>query len=59
MQTLTYFMLILAKYARILLFQFVFTKYVFGFRNYDGLIFVVFDVIFQNIIMCKYDKIRF
>ena len=28
------------KYARILLFQFVFTKYVFGFRNYDGLIFV-------------------
>ena len=47
------------KYARILLFQFVFTKYVFGFRNYDGLIFVVFDVIFQNVIMRKYDKIRF
>ena len=45
-------------YARILLFQFVFTKYVFGFRNYDGLIFVVFDVIFQNVIMRKYDKIR-
>ena len=47
------------KYARILLFQFVFTKYVFGFRKYDGLIFVVFDVIFQNVIMRKYDKIRF
>ena len=47
------------KYARILLFQFIFTKYVFGFRNYDGLIFVVFDVIFQNVIMRKYDKIRF
>ena len=40
-----------SKYARILLFQFVFTKYVFGFRNYEGLIFVVFDVIFQNVIM--------
>ena len=25
------------KYARILLLQFVFTKYVFGFRKYDGL----------------------
>ena len=49
----------MAKYARILLFQFVFNKYVFGFRNYDGLIFVVFDVIFQNVIMRKYDKIRF
>ena len=47
------------KYARILLFQFVFTKYVFSFRNYVGLIFVVFDVIFQNVIMSKYDKIRF
>ena len=42
------------KYAHILLFQFVFTKYVFGFRNYDGLIFVVFDIIFQNVIMHKY-----
>ena len=48
-----------SKYARILLFQFVFTKYVIGFRNYDGFIFVVFDVIFQNVIMRKYDKIRF
>ena len=48
-----------SKYARILLFQLVFTKYVSGFRNYYGLIFVVFDVIFQNVIMCKYDKIRF
>ena len=51
--------ILLGKYARILLFQFVFTKYVFGFRNYDRLIFVVFDVIFQNVIMRKYDKIRF
>ena len=48
--------LVKTKYARILLFQFVFTKYVFRFRNYDGLIFVV---IFQNVIMRKYDKIRF
>ena len=51
--------LLCTKYARILLFQFVFTKYVFGFRNYDGLTFVVIDVIFQNVIMRKYDKIRF
>ena len=48
-----------SKYARILCFQFVFTKYVIGFRNYKGFIFVVFDVIFQNVIMCKYDKIQF
>ena len=47
------------KYARILLFQFVFTKYVIGFRNYDGFIFVLIDVIFQNVIMRMYDKIRF
>ena len=45
------------KYARILLFQFVFAKYVIGFRNYDGFIFVIIDVIFQNVIMRKYDKI--
>ena len=50
---------VLYKYAHILLFQFVFTKYVFCFRNYDRLIFVVFDVIFLNVIMRKYDKIRF
>ena len=36
---------VFGKYDRILLFQFVFTKYVIGFRNYDGFIFVVFDVI--------------
>ena len=48
---------VITKYARILLFQLVFTKYVIGFRNYDGYIFVVIDVIFQNVIMRKYDKI--
>ena len=32
------------KYARILLFQFVFTKYVIGFRNYDGFFCVVIDL---------------
>ena len=36
------------KYARILLFQFVFTKYVFDFRNYDGLTFVVIVVFGRN-----------
>ena len=39
---------VLYKYAHILLFQFVFTKYVFCFRNYDRLIFVVFDIYRQS-----------
>ena len=55
----TIFVSVEFKYARILLFQFVLTKYVIGFRNYDGFIFVIFDVIFQNVIMRKYDKIWF
>ena len=42
------------KYARILLFQFVFTKYVFDFRNYDGLTFVVIVVFFKNVIGRNY-----
>ena len=45
-----------SKYARILLFQFVFTKYVIGFHNYDGFIFVVINVIFQNVIMRKFTR---
>ena len=48
----------ICKYARILLFQFVFTKYVFGFRNYDGLTFVVIVVLKKNVIRRNYDKIR-
>ena len=48
-----------SKYARILLFQFVFTKYVISFLNYNGFDFVVIDVIFYNVIMRKYDKIQF
>ena len=46
-------MFISSKYAHILLFQFVFTKYVFGFRNYDGLTFVV---IYKIVIRRDYDK---
>ena len=44
---------IVSKYARILLFQFVISKYVFGFRNSDGFIFVV---IFE-IVIRRYDQI--
>ena len=46
-----------SKYARILLFQFVFTKYVFNFRNYDGRTFVVIVVFYKNVIGRNYDKI--
>ena len=42
--------MVLNKYARILLFQFVFTKYVFDFRNYDGLTFVVIVVFYKIVI---------
>ena len=48
--------MVLIKYARILLFQFVFTKYVFVFRNYDGLTFVVFVVFYKNVFVRNYDK---
>ena len=51
-------MVLNSKYACILLFQFVFTKYVFGFRNYDGFIFVVIVVIFEIVIRRNYDQIR-
>ena len=47
----------LSKHARISLFQFVFTKYVFGFRNYDGLNFVVIVAIYKIVIRRNYDKI--
>ena len=46
------------KYACILLFQVVFTKYVSGFYKYDGFIFVVFVVILENVIRGNYDQIR-
>ena len=46
-------MFISSKYAHILLFQFLFTKYIFGFRNYDGLTFVV---IYKIVIRRDYDK---
>ena len=46
------------KYARILLFQVVFTKYVFGFCNYDGFNFIVFAVILETVIRRNIDQIR-
>ena len=39
---------ITGKYARMLLFQFVFAKYVFDIRNYDGLTFVVIVVFYKK-----------
>ena len=47
------------KYARTLLFQFVFTKYVFAFRNYDGLTFVAIVVFYKIVIRHNYDKIHY